>query len=44
MAPLETHAPALDDLVASDAPIERIAGGLWFTEGPMWRRDHPLTP
>ena len=28
---------SLNDLVAPDAPIERIAGGLGFTEGPVWR-------
>ena len=27
----------LHDLVAPDAPVERIAGGLGFTEGPVWR-------
>jgi sugar lactone lactonase YvrE len=37
MAPLEMHGPGLHDLVAADAPIERIAGGLTFTEGPIWR-------
>jgi gluconolactonase len=29
--------PALHDLVATDATIERVAGGLTFTEGPVWR-------
>jgi gluconolactonase len=38
MSPLEVHDPGLHDLVAPDAPIERIAGGLTFTEGPVWRR------
>src|SRR5213593_1730299 len=37
MAPLETRDPRLHDLVAPDAPIDRIAGGLTFTEGPVWR-------
>src|SRR5215813_12126089 len=37
MAPLEAHDPGLRDLVADDAPIERVAGGLTFTEGPVWR-------
>ena len=37
MAPLEVHNPGLHDLIAPDAPIERIAGGLGFTEGPVWR-------
>jgi gluconolactonase len=37
MAPLEARDPGLHALVAPDAPIERIAGGLTFTEGPVWR-------
>jgi sugar lactone lactonase YvrE len=37
MSPLEVHNPRLHDLIAPDAPIERIAGGLGFTEGPVWR-------
>ena len=37
MAPLEVYTPGLHDLIAPDAPIERIAGGLGFTEGPVWR-------
>jgi gluconolactonase len=37
MAPLEARTPALHDLVAPDAPLDRIAGGLGFTEGPVWR-------
>ena len=37
MAPLEVHNPGLHDLIAPDAAIERIAGGLGFTEGPVWR-------
>jgi gluconolactonase len=37
MSPLEVHHPGLHDLVAPDTPIERIAGGLGFTEGPVWR-------
>src|ERR687892_1033577 len=42
MAPLEVHNPGLHDLIAPDAPIERIAGGLGFTEGPVWRGTHLL--
>jgi gluconolactonase len=42
MSPLEVHDLGLHDLVAPDAPIERIAGGLTFTEGPVWRRGHLL--
>ena len=37
MSPVEAHDASLHDLVAPDAPIERVAGGLWFTEGPVWR-------
>ena len=37
MAPLDVRDPRLHDLVAPDAPIDRIAGGLVFTEGPVWR-------
>jgi sugar lactone lactonase YvrE len=37
MAPLEVYNPGLHDLIAPDAAIERIAGGLGFTEGPVWR-------
>jgi gluconolactonase len=28
---------SLDDLVAPNAPVDRVAGGLGFTEGPVWR-------
>ena len=42
MSPLEVHDPGLRDLIASDAVIERIAGGLTFTEGPVWRGTHLL--
>src|SRR5215471_21757419 len=42
MSPLETNDGRLHDLVAPDAPIERIAGGLAFTEGPVWRRGELL--
>jgi gluconolactonase len=42
MAPLEVRDPRLHDLVAPDAPIERVAGGLGFTEGPIWRRGELL--
>src|SRR4030095_10411806 len=34
---LETRDPRLHDLVAPDAPIDRVAGGLTFTQGPIWR-------
>jgi sugar lactone lactonase YvrE len=42
MAPLEARDPGLHALIAPDAPIDRVAGGLSFTEGPVWRRDHLL--
>jgi gluconolactonase len=42
MSPLEVRDPGLHDLVAPDAAIERIAGGLTFTEGPVWRGTHLL--
>ncbi|HEX2441046.1 MAG TPA: SMP-30/gluconolactonase/LRE family protein [Methylomirabilota bacterium] len=34
---LEVRDPGLHELVAAEAVIERIAGGLTFTEGPVWR-------
>jgi sugar lactone lactonase YvrE len=37
MSSFEVRNPGLHDLVAPDTPIERIAGGLAFTEGPVWR-------
>jgi gluconolactonase len=37
MSLLEVRDPGLHDLVAPDAALERIAGGLAFTEGPVWR-------
>ena len=37
MSPLEVRDRGLHDLVTDDAPIERIAGGFAFTEGPVWR-------
>src|SRR5262245_47340110 len=37
MTPIEVRDPALHDLVAPDASIDRVAGGLVFTEGPVWR-------
>ena len=39
---LEARDPGLHELIAPDAPIERIAGGLTFTEGPVWRGGHLL--
>src|SRR5438552_17997060 len=42
MSPLEVHNPGLHDFIAPDAPIERIAGGPGFTEGPVARGDFLL--
>jgi gluconolactonase len=39
---LEARDPGLHELIAPDAPIERVAGGLTFTEGPVWRGDQLL--
>jgi gluconolactonase len=33
---VERTAPALDDIVAVEARLERVAGGFEFTEGPVW--------
>jgi gluconolactonase len=35
--PLEVKNPGLHDLVEADVVITRVAGGLVFTEGPVWR-------
>ncbi len=37
MATLDVRSPKLHDLIAPDAADTRIAGGLGFTEGPVWR-------
>jgi len=42
MSPLEVRDPGLHDLIAADVAIDRIAGGLTFTEGPVWRGSHLL--
>jgi gluconolactonase len=34
---LDVRNSALNDLIAPDAPIERVGAGLAFTEGPVWR-------
>ena len=34
--------PRLDGIVASDASLERLAGGFVFTEGPVWSADGAL--
>lgn len=42
MSTLDVHSPDLHNLIAPDAAIERIAGGLGFTEGPVWCGDYLL--
>ena len=42
MSSLEVRHPGLHDLIAPDAASERIAGGLGFTEGPVWRDTYLL--
>jgi sugar lactone lactonase YvrE len=42
MSTLDVQSPDLHDLIAPDAVIERVAGGLGFTEGPVWCGDHLL--
>ena len=37
MSTLDIQNPGLRDLIDPDASVERIAGGLWFTEGSVWR-------
>ncbi len=34
---LDVRNPGLHDLIDPETPIDRIAGGLGFTEGPVWR-------
>ncbi len=36
-ASLDVRSPGLHDLIAQTATVTRIAGGLRFTEGPVWR-------
>jgi gluconolactonase len=36
---LEVLKPELHELIAADVNVVRIAGGLGFTEGPVWRGD-----
>lgn len=42
MSTLDVRNAELHNLIDPDAPIERIAGGLGFTEGPVWRDTHLL--
>ena len=37
MSSFDLRNPGLHDLIAADVRIERVAGGLGFTEGPVWR-------
>jgi gluconolactonase len=37
MTTLDVRNPGLHELIDPDAPVDRIAGGLGFTEGPVWR-------
>ncbi|HEX2032948.1 MAG TPA: SMP-30/gluconolactonase/LRE family protein [Chloroflexota bacterium] len=39
---LDVRDPALRSLVSPEASVEQIAGGLGFTEGPLWLGDHLL--
>ncbi len=39
---IETADPDFRRLVPEDTLVERVAGGLKFTEGPVWRGDHLL--
>jgi gluconolactonase len=41
-AHLEPRSPAFSRLISDSEPIERVAGGFWFTEGPLWMGDHLL--
>jgi gluconolactonase len=34
---MERMDPALDQIIAPDAKVEKVAGGFVFNEGPMWR-------
>lgn len=36
---LDVRNPDLHKLVSPDAIVARVAGGLWFTEGPVWREN-----
>ena len=42
MASLDVRNPGLHDLIAANTPVVRIAGGLGFTEGPVWRGTYLL--
>jgi gluconolactonase len=38
-AKISQRAPELDEVIAPDATVEKVAGGFVFTEGPVWDRD-----
>ena len=42
VASLDVRNPGLHDLIAPNTPVVRIAGGLGFTEGPVWRGTYLL--
>lgn len=39
---LEARSPKLEQLIRESAPLERVAAGFGFTEGPLWMGDHLL--
>jgi gluconolactonase len=39
---VERPKPGLEEILASDAGLERVAGGFEFTEGPVWSPDGGL--
>ena len=39
---LDARSASLSKLVSESAPLERVAGGFGFTEGPLWLGDHLL--
>jgi sugar lactone lactonase YvrE len=40
--PVEQHHSDFQKIVPGGASLDRVAGGLGFTEGPVWRGDHLL--
>ena len=42
MSEFDVRDRGLHDLIDANAPIERVAGGLGFTEGPVWRDNELL--
>ena len=42
MSGFDVRDQGLHELIAQDAAIERVAGGLGFTEGPVWRDNELL--